>query len=77
MYLGEEMCHFGVYLSRMSDEGKETYCTFWKYSNLVHLEHCVSTEEDECIFSTVPSRMSEFNLAPTRSTASQGRRIVI
>ena len=23
-----------------------------KYSNLVHLEHCVSTEEDEFIFST-------------------------
>ena len=53
MYFGKEMYHFGLYSehSEQNAKGGEIVNTALfglasgrKYSNLVHLEHCVSTE---------------------------------
>ena len=55
MYFGEEICHFGVYSEENVKGGDLGVTALFglargrKYSNLVHLEHYVSTGQDVCI----------------------------
>ena len=49
------MCHVGVSSEQNAQRGKNVNTALFglargrKYSNLVHLEHCVSTGQDVCI----------------------------